>query len=201
MARAAFAVWNERIAPVFDVARLVRVVVAESGRIVSEKEERLPDGEGAGRALRLTELGVETLVCGAISRSVQVMIAAYGIRVVPFVAGDVRRVVGAWVSGDLEAGVFAMPGCRMAARRQGRRMHSVEREGYSMNGEAGGGQGQGGGRGRGGGQGRGAGGKGQGAAHERDSVQRAAVPKVRGGAREGLIRRREAAIAERRVRS
>ena len=76
----------------------------ESGRIVSETDEALPEEVGSGKALRLTELGVDTLVCGAISRSMQVMIAAYGIRTVPFVAGDLREI--------------SRPGSRASSRRK-----------------------------------------------------------------------------------
>lgn len=147
MVKAAFAVWNGRIAPVFDVTRHVRVVVAESGRVVSESEESLPPEAGAIKAARLTELGVDTLVCGAISRPMQAVVAAYGIRTVPFVAGDLRLVIEAWLTGDLERSVFAMPGCSTGGRGAGR---------------GAGGQGHGGGQGRGSGQGRGGGGRGMG---------------------------------------
>ncbi len=109
--KAAFAVWNHRIAPVFDVARQVHVVMTEGGRIVGEGEESLPNDGGEGKGLRLAELGVDTLVCGAISRTTQAMVAAYGIRTIPFVAGDLREVIRAWLSGALEKEVFAMPGC------------------------------------------------------------------------------------------
>lgn len=115
---AAFACWNERIAPVFDVARKIRIVEVESGRIIRETEETLIDRAPAQRALHLTALGVETLVCGAITRSMLGMIVALGIRVIPFVSGDVRHVVDAWRRGALGRGHFAMPG------RGGRRRFS-----------------------------------------------------------------------------
>lgn len=67
MMKAAFAAWNNRIAPVFDVARRVHIVEAEAGRQIEEIQARLPDEPAAQRALRLAELGVRMLVCGAIS--------------------------------------------------------------------------------------------------------------------------------------
>jgi ABC-type phosphate/phosphonate transport system substrate-binding protein len=39
------------------------------------------------------------------------MIIASGIQVKPFVAGDLREVIQAWLSGNLEQDAFAMPGC------------------------------------------------------------------------------------------
>jgi predicted Fe-Mo cluster-binding NifX family protein len=162
---AAFAVWNHRIAPVFDVARQIHLVVVESGRIVSESEESLPGDGGAGKGLRLAELGVDTLVCGAISRSLQVMVAAYGIRMIPFVAGDLREIINAWLAGALEREVFAMPGCFVRDRGRIRGVRGVNRGGHVMGGKGQGGMRMGGGRGGGGrgGGGQGRGGQGRGA--------------------------------------
>ena len=97
--KTAFAYWDNRIAPVFDTARQIHVVEAESGRIVAETQEALADDLPVQKALRLVELGVGTLVCGAISRPLHAMVAAYGIQVIPFVAGDLREVIQAWLSG------------------------------------------------------------------------------------------------------
>jgi hypothetical protein len=103
---------------------------------------------------------VRALVCGAISWPTQDMAAAYGIRVLSFVAGDLDRVIGAWFAGGLEDGTFVMPGCRGRGRRGCGRRYGVDEEGYRMNGE-GRGTGMGGG-GRVGGRGQRGGGQGQG---------------------------------------
>lgn len=109
--KAAFACWDGRIAPVFDVAREILLVEADSGQVVGEAAEQLPDALPVQKALRLAELGVETLVCGAISRPLHETILAYRIRVIPFVAGELGEVVHAWASGGPDWGAFAMPGC------------------------------------------------------------------------------------------
>ncbi|MBE7558462.1 hypothetical protein HS125_05800 [bacterium] len=144
--KAAFAAWNNRIAPVFDVAHEVHVVEAESGRILAETRQSLPDDPPAQRAVCLVESGVATLVCGAISRSMQALIAAYGIRVFPFVAGDLREIIDAWLSGTLRSRHYAMPGC--GKTRQGRRRGPGQEE-NEMQARARGGTGRGGGRGQG----------------------------------------------------
>jgi len=64
------------------------------------------------KALRLAELGVSTLICGAISKSVNETVMSYGIRVIPFVAGELQDVVEVWLKGVLDQDCFAMPGCR-----------------------------------------------------------------------------------------
>jgi hypothetical protein len=74
------------------VARQVQLVEAEADHVVVETKELLTDEVPAQKALRLAELGVGTPVCGAISWSFHEMIAANAIRVIPFVAGDLREV-------------------------------------------------------------------------------------------------------------
>jgi len=109
--RAAFSTWNERIAPVFDAAQTVTVVDAESGRVVGRRDETLPGDLAARRVLRLSELGVKTLVCGAVSWPLHAMLEAAGVRVVPFVAGEVDEVVKAWLGGRVGGEARSMPGC------------------------------------------------------------------------------------------
>jgi len=154
--KAAFAHWNGRIAPVFDIARRIHIADAESGRIVSEGEQVLTKEAPVRKALRLADLGVGTLVCGAISRPLHAMVSAYGIRVIPFVAGELSEVIEAWLRGGLEGEDFAMPGCCRRGRGRHRGINGMNQEGYVMNGRGRGGMGSGGGRGQGrGGQGRG----------------------------------------------
>jgi len=150
--KAAFASWNSRIAPVFDVTRQVRVVESQSGKPVGAAQEVELDGLPLARALRLAELGVGTLVCGAISRPLHDLVANQGIRVVPFVAGDLDSVVQAWLDGELNGGAFAMPGC-FRGRRRFRQARGHRREECFMRG-AGRGMGRGAGRGQGRGFGR-----------------------------------------------
>jgi len=120
--KAAFASWNNRIAPVFDVTRQVRVVESRSGRAVGAAQEAQLDGPPLARALCLAELGIGTLVCGAISRPLRDLVASQGIRVIPFVAGDVDEVIRAWLSDGLVGDAFAMPGC---CRHRRHRFHGM----------------------------------------------------------------------------
>lgn len=107
----AFSYWDNRIAPLFDTSKKVLVVEADSGAILKEREEILPEELPNGKPVRLAELGVATLVCGAISRPMRELVAAYGIKVIPFIGGGTREVVKAWLSGELEEERFKMPGC------------------------------------------------------------------------------------------
>jgi len=117
--KTAFSTWNNRIAPVFDVARQLFLVESEADRLVGEAEENVPADDLAEKARRLTDLGVNTLVCGAISRPLQCLVASCGITVIPFVAGDLQEVIQAWLDGRIEDELFAMPGCCGLSRRGG----------------------------------------------------------------------------------
>jgi predicted Fe-Mo cluster-binding NifX family protein len=128
--KAAFACWDNRIAPVFDTAREIRVVEVEAKRIVRESQEMLPDASPAQKVLRLAELNIGTLTCGAISRAMHALVTAYGIQVVPFVVGDLQEVIRAWLTGSLERDVFAMPGC--CALRRRRRMRGLNEDECEM---------------------------------------------------------------------
>lgn len=147
--KTAFPFWDNRIAPVFDTARELYIVEVEFGRIVREGQEPLAGELPVQKALRLAELEVGTLICGAISRPLQEMIAGCGIRVIPFVAGGVREVVRAWFSGEFDQGAYAMPGCFGGRRRRFGGIRSIDQEGNIMNGMRQGGRGMGGGQGRG----------------------------------------------------
>jgi predicted Fe-Mo cluster-binding NifX family protein len=120
--KAAFAYWDNRIAPVFDTARQIHIVEVESGQIVGESLAALSEVAPNAKALRLTELGVGTLVCGAISGAMRNLVEAYGIQVISFVAGDIHEVIHAWLSGDIHRGPFFMPGCGRRGRHRHRGM-------------------------------------------------------------------------------
>jgi predicted Fe-Mo cluster-binding NifX family protein len=148
--RAAMAIWGDRIAPVFDVSRHVRLVDVEGGRVVHVEASTMPNASLVERARWLVDHGVGLLICGAISRPLQGAIAAHGIRVISFVAGDIGEIERAWLAGTLEEGPFAMPGCWGGAGMfRGR--HGFRREVVAMQGrKRGAGGGAGGGRGTGG---------------------------------------------------
>ncbi|ACL03953.1 conserved hypothetical protein [Desulfatibacillum aliphaticivorans] len=152
--RIALSIWNNRISPVFDVARQVLVLDVEQGEVVESRLENLPDIPGQ-RLAALQNLQVRGLVCGAISEPLAARALSVGIEVMPFVAGDVDEIVNACVSGALDNPCFAMPGCQGLHRYYARACTCgpCERRGSMPNqngtGPRGKGRGQGGGQGQG----------------------------------------------------
>jgi predicted Fe-Mo cluster-binding NifX family protein len=114
--RTAFSIWNQRIAPVFDTAHEIHLVDYVAGRAEVVSTYKLADIDLAQKINWLLQQGVGTLVCGAVSRLLQEKLIAAGIKVVPFVAGDMHRVMEAYLDGSLKKAVFKMPGC--CARRR-----------------------------------------------------------------------------------
>jgi len=139
--RIAIPTWQERVSPVFDVARQLLVVDVGGGGESVRSETVLGEAGPAGRARRLKELGIDVLICGGISRPLEQMLASAGVRVVPYIAGTVDEVLAAFASGQFSESAFSMPGCG------GRRMRL--RGGRGRGGRGGGRGGRGGGPGRG----------------------------------------------------
>jgi len=107
----ALSIWNDRIAPVFDVAMQLLLVEVQDRKIVKQTLERLPSGSILEKAAKLQHLGINTLICGAVSEQVKSFIDMYGINVIAFISGDVQEVLQSWLSGNFNEADFAMPGC------------------------------------------------------------------------------------------
>jgi predicted Fe-Mo cluster-binding NifX family protein len=109
--RAAFTVWDGRMAPVFDVSREALVLTIEDGTVVSRSVENIEAPMPSLKIDRLTEIGVETLVCGAISEPLQHELSVKGVKVIGFVAGEIDEVVQSFLAGTLPNRALSMPGC------------------------------------------------------------------------------------------
>jgi len=109
--------WQGRVSPVFDVAGNVLVVEVDDGVEQARRDVVFDVEHPQGRAVRLTEAGANVLVCGAISRPLEMAISAAGIDVIPQTCGEVERVLAAFIDGRLDQGAFLMPGCCGRRRR------------------------------------------------------------------------------------
>ena len=113
----AVAVWNGLVSSVFDFAHQLLVVDMESQTEKSRTEISLEQQQGPQRVSRLVDLGVNVLICGAISRPLASMLATSNIEVIPFVSGPVDEVLNAYLNGRLAEPRFLQPGCWPGARR------------------------------------------------------------------------------------
>ena len=116
----AIPIWNNRVSPVLDTAGQLLLVEVEGGAVVSRQVQALPNLHPVQRARLICNAGIDTLICGAVSQCVEATLANAGIRVVPFVGGDVEQVIQAYLADRLEQDAFCLPGCRRRRGRGGR---------------------------------------------------------------------------------
>ena len=128
--RIAVATWEGRISPVFDTARHILCFDVEDGVGRPAGVVEVSSDQPQAKLTKLQELGVSVLICGAVSRPLATMLSGMGIRLVPFLAGEVEEIVKAFAVGRLEGVCFHMPGCCGRARRHrgGRRGRRWESE-------------------------------------------------------------------------
>ncbi len=113
-------VWENQVSTTFDFAEKLLVVEAESGCEIGRREVAFGRDSIAGKVAELKEAGIETLLCGAVSRPLANAVSQAGIQVIPFVTGDVDDVLAAYMCGQLDRPRFLQAGCPAGARRRWR---------------------------------------------------------------------------------
>lgn len=109
-------VWGGRVSPVLDVSSRALVLTVLDGRVSERTDLALPE-PGSAKLAALAGRGVRTLLCGAVSRAIAFQVEAFGLKLVPFLAGDVEEVIAAYLAGQLPSPALSMPGCH--GRRHG----------------------------------------------------------------------------------
>ncbi len=117
----AIPVHDDCVSPAFDFARRLLLVEFEGGREARRSEASLVPESAGQRAARLQELGVDAVICGAVSRDLAQSVAAAGIDLLAYVTGRVDSVLEAYKAGQLARPRFTLPGCWPGARNGFRR--------------------------------------------------------------------------------
>ena len=116
----AFTVWRNRISPVFDTSSTALVVTQHEHNTFDVVSVSLRNLSLLEKILYLTEGNVQSLVCGAISRTGEDAAIEAGMEIFPFCSGDIDCVMSRWLEGTLNPDEFLMPGCRCRKRAEGR---------------------------------------------------------------------------------
>jgi len=114
----ALSTWNDRIAPVFDVAVHLLLVEVDEGEVNNQRIEQLPKESTLGKAIKIQSLGVTTLICGAVSKEAKSFLDMYGINVTAFISGNVHKILQLLLSDNFNEADFAMPGCQKQKRNK-----------------------------------------------------------------------------------
>ncbi|HPK00431.1 MAG TPA: hypothetical protein PKW60_13170, partial [Candidatus Hydrogenedentes bacterium] len=104
--------WQGRISPVFDVAAtLVVSNFAADGQAIEQHSIQLFRNDLHGRVMEMTGLGIDVLICGAISWPLEMALSNAGIEVIPHTCGEVQSVLESYKANRLQPNTFLMPGC------------------------------------------------------------------------------------------
>lgn len=115
--------WNHHVSTVCDFSDRLLIVTVESGHMTDRTFVSFFEGTILEKAARLQQLGVKVLLCGAVSKPLERMLVASGIRVRPFLRGTVDDALEAYLKGYLDDPRFNLPGCSSGRwRRRGRGM-------------------------------------------------------------------------------
>jgi len=121
--RVAIPHWRGRVSPVFDVSGALLLADVDRGKLIWRDNLTLEAEISYLERVRcIRELGVEVLICGAVSRPLEFALISAGIEVIAQICGDVDQVLDAFIAGQLEQGCYLMPGC-YGRRRRFRRGH------------------------------------------------------------------------------
>lgn len=103
--------WENRLSPVFDTSsRLLIVDIASDGRERDRSETEFQTQNMGFRCIRIRNLEIDTLICGAITGLFEKMLQAAGIEVISGISGNAEEVIDAYRKGNLMNPKFLMPG-------------------------------------------------------------------------------------------
>ena len=118
--KVAVTVWEDRISPVFDASRRLLIAEIENAKITNRSYVIFNPERPSNLAKTLEEFGVPVLICGAVSQDPANIIVADGITLIPFIAGEVDRVLEVYAKGNSLAPTFVMPGCHSCITKAGK---------------------------------------------------------------------------------
>lgn len=116
--RVAIPAYSGRISPVFDAAQHLLIIDILNGEERDRNALVMQEPESLRRARWVAGLGVNVLICGAISWPLAALLESAGVRVISRKCGPVEEVLRVFMSGGLSEDAFVMPGCRGRRRRK-----------------------------------------------------------------------------------
>jgi predicted Fe-Mo cluster-binding NifX family protein len=108
--KVAIAIWEDCVSSVLDFAQRLVVADLKDGTETGRTEIGLPERDPFTKLAKLRELGIDVLICGAISQPLACASTACGIRLLPYVTGKVDDVLNAYLAGQLDQPQYRLPG-------------------------------------------------------------------------------------------
>ena len=110
--RVAIPTWENRVSPVLDTASRLLIIEVKNQKEIERFETILDVQDLYGRCVRILNLGLDILICGAISRSYFRRLTATGLHIISGISGHPEDVLEAYLQGTLSHSRFSMPGYR-----------------------------------------------------------------------------------------
>ena len=110
MRRIAIGIWRGCVSITLDFASSILLVEMAGDESTARREVRLKGVPPHSIAARMEQLGVDLVICGAISRCLARDLEMRGIQIIAFVSGDAEEVIQAFSRGTLDNGKFLMAG-------------------------------------------------------------------------------------------
>ena len=121
--RIAIPVWEEKVSPLLDTASMLLIVEMDRLGEIARFQMALEEYEPGRKARRIRDIGVDVIICGAVSDFVSRALSAAGIRVIPEISGQAEEVMDAFLRGTAFDSKLLMPGSnrrRSYSRKRGR---------------------------------------------------------------------------------
>jgi len=109
--------WHGRVSPVLDVASKALLVTIDGDRETMRQEVSIEGTDALHRARHILRLGANTVICGAVSRPLELALDSIGLEVISNVCGQVDEVLKAFIAERLNEEIYLMPGCCRRHRR------------------------------------------------------------------------------------
>lgn len=109
--KVAITAWENRISPVFDSASTLLIAEIKNSEIIARAYEPFNPAKVSHLAEALKNMGIDILICGAISKILSNVIEFSGITLIPFIGGNVEEVLECYTNGRKIVPEFLLPGC------------------------------------------------------------------------------------------
>ncbi len=112
MERVGIPIFESRISPVLDACKHMVVVDIDGGREVERQEISLEKTTLSERVEAFTRWGIRKIICAGVSDLMCKYLAAKNIVLISGIAGDLEKILDAYVCNKLDDPCFVMPGKR-----------------------------------------------------------------------------------------
>jgi predicted Fe-Mo cluster-binding NifX family protein len=93
--------FQERVSPLLDVSDRYAIFETENGEIKQKVTITVPSESGPQRIEKLKDIGVNTIICGAVSGYVAHIVDEKGIRLFPMIYGPIDEVIEQYLNHSL----------------------------------------------------------------------------------------------------